>query len=112
MVNETDFTRDVSISDFTKTTFDETWKTINGKNPLVRNHYNEYKFKVSKLNSENDFYEVVFRLYDDGFAYRYIFPNEAIPDSLFIAKELTQLNFKNDFTYWAYQVENTQFGSD
>ena len=110
LVNETDFTRDVSISDFTKTTFDETWKTINGKNPTVRNHYNEYKFKVSKIEFSNDFYEVVFRLFDDGFAYRYIFPIDSISDSLLISNELTKLNFKNDFTYWSYQVEQHNLG--
>ncbi|RLD80056.1 MAG: hypothetical protein DRJ10_07940, partial [Bacteroidetes bacterium] len=110
LVNETDFTRDISISDIVETMFDETWKTVNGKNPLVRNHYNEYQFKISKLDSKSDFYKVIFRLFDDGFAYRYIFPNEAISDSIFIAKELTKLKFKNDFTYWAYQVEKHNLG--
>lgn len=110
LVNETDFTKNVSISDVKKTTFDETWKTINGKNPLVRNHYNEYQFKISKSDTENDFYNVVFRLYDGGFAYRYIFPNKAISDAVIIAKELTKLNFKNDFTYWSYQIEKHNLG--
>lgn len=110
LVNKTNFTKNVSISNITKTKFDETWKTINGKNSTVRNHYNEYKFEVSQLGVENDFYEIVFRLFDGGFAYRYIFPKEAISDTVIIAKELTNLNFKNDFTYWSYQVEKHNLG--
>ena len=109
-VNETNFTENVTVTGFTENEFDETWTTINGKQPTVRNHYNEYRFKISKPDAVQQYYEIIFRLYDKGFAYRYIFPSDAIKDSLIIEKELTELNFKNDFKYWAYNGENNNLG--
>ena len=109
-VNETNFTENVSFTDFTENEFDETWTTINGKQPTVRNHYKEYRFKVSKTNTVQQFHEIIFRLYDKGFAYRYNFPSDAVKDSLLIKKELTELNIKDDFKYWAYNGENNNLG--
>ncbi len=110
VVNNTDFTKEVSITDFKKSKFDETWETVNGKFLTVRNHYNEYKLKVSKTESANLFYEIIFRLYDDGFAYRYNFPDDAILDSTLINKELTELSFIDEYKYWAYNGERHNLG--
>ena len=108
--NEINFTENVTFTDFSKNEFNETWKTINGKQPTIRNHYNEYKLNVGKVDDPQKFYEIIFRLYDDGFAYRYNFPSDAIKDSLLVSKELTELNFKNDFKYWAYNGEKHNLG--
>ncbi len=109
-VNGTNFTDAVSITDFSNSEFDDTWNTVNGKFLTVRNHYNEYKMKVSKTDNPQQFYEIIFRLYDEGFAYRYNFPADAVKDSMLIDNELTELSFKNDFTYWAYNGERHNLG--
>lgn len=109
-VNETNFTENVSFTDFYKDEFDETWTTINGKQQTIRNYYNEYKVKVGKIDNPQQFYEIIFRLYNKGFAYRYNFPSDAVHDSLLVNKELTELNFKNDFNYWAYNGERHNLG--
>ncbi|MCD4723262.1 MAG: sulfatase-like hydrolase/transferase [Bacteroidales bacterium] len=109
-VNETDFTKDVSITNFSENEYDETWTTINGKQPTVRNYYKEYKFKLENIKSGNEFYEIIFRLYNDGFAYRYHFPKQDSFDILTLSKELTRINFSDDFTYWAYNGENNNLG--
>ena len=109
-VNETDFTKDVAIADVVENEFDETWTTINGKQPIVRNHYKEYKFKIKNIKSGSGFYKIIFRLYNDGFAYRYHFPEQPAFDSVRFLKELTKLNFTNDFTWWAYNGEQNNLG--
>jgi alpha-glucosidase len=109
-VNEINFTKNVSYLNFTKAQFDETWTTVIGKQPTVRNYYNEYKFHVAKNNEKQKFYEIIYRLYDNGFAYRYNFPSDAIGDSILIEKELTALHVNGDFTYWAYNGENHNLG--
>ena len=109
-VNETNFTDNVSFTDFSKNEFDETWTTINGKQQTIHNHYNEYKINVGKIDTPQQFYEVIFRLYDNGFAYRYNFPSEAVIDSSLVNEELTELNFKHDFKYWAYNGERHNLG--
>ena len=109
-VNETNFTENVFFTDFSKNEFDETWPTINGKQLTVHNHYNEFIMNVGKMDNPQQFYEIIFRLYANGFAYRYNFPSGAVKDSILIKKELTELNFKDDFTYWAYNGENHNLG--
>lgn len=109
-VMETNFTKNVSLSGFSKKEVDETWKTINGKQSSVRNHYNEYTFKVETVDDPQQFYNIIFRLYDDGFAYRYSFRKEAVRDNLLINKELTTINFNQDYTYWATNGEHHNLG--
>ena len=109
-VDETNYSENVSYLDLTKTEFDEIWTTVNGKQPTVRNYYNEYKLRVAKTKDEKKFHEIIFRIYDKGFAYRYNFPSEAIGDSLKIKKELTELYVTGDFKYWAYNGESHNMG--
>ena len=109
LVNEINFTENVSFSEYSKRVFDETWTTVNGKQASVLNHYNEYKLKIKK-NDSPEFHEIIFRISDNGFAYRYNFSSDAINDSIFIKEELTELNCKDDFKYWAYNRENHNVG--
>nr|WP_319999145.1 glycoside hydrolase family 97 N-terminal domain-containing protein [uncultured Draconibacterium sp.] len=109
-VTNYNFTENVSLSGFSKKEFNETWTTINGKQSSVRNHYNEYAITVEAVNDPQQFYSIIFRLYDDGFAYRYSFPEGAVRDSLMINKELTNINFNRDFTYWATNGERHNLG--
>ena len=109
-VNGTDFTGGIAVADIQKSEFDETWNTVNGKQRKVRNHYTELKLKVQKKEEPQKFYEIIFRVYNDGFAYRYNFPNEAVKSNVLIEDELTDLQFADDFTYWTYNVENNNIG--
>ncbi len=109
MVDSIDFTSDVLISDFEESTFDDTWETVNGKNKFVRNHYNQYSFVLNKPTMPDFIYRLIFRCYDEGFAYRYVLENKTL-DSIRINKEVTELKFSNDFSYWAYNDEQPNLG--
>ncbi|WP_339902553.1 glycoside hydrolase family 97 N-terminal domain-containing protein [uncultured Cyclobacterium sp.] len=109
-INGLSFAEHVSFRDFEQIEVDETWETIIGKQRTVNNHYNEYKWQVATTGPSPQFYEIVFRLYNKGFAYRYKFPSEAIQDSIKIDQELTSLNFEEDYTYWAYNGEKHNVG--
>ena len=109
-VNGNDFSQNVVIQDFRTSSQDETWTTVNGKNPTVRNHYNEYEFSVTKADASEKVYKMAFRVFDEGFAYRYVFPTEAIHDSIHISGETTALKFMDDFQYWAYNGEHHNAG--
>jgi len=69
---------------------DETWEQPWGENRLVRDHHNSLTawfhqpyFQGRKLGLE-------FRLYDDGVAFRYIFPAQDTLKTLKIVDELTE----------------------
>ncbi len=108
--NDVNYIENVSLSNYTKSTFDETWITVNGKQPTVRNHYNECTFNVVKTDNQDSYYQITFRVYDDGFAYRYSFVSGIDGGHVNIEEELTKLNFDGDFTYWAYNGERHNLG--
>ncbi|TLX71269.1 glycoside hydrolase family 97 protein [Labilibacter sediminis] len=109
-IDSSDYTKNISVLDYTTSTLDDTWTTVNGKQKTIRNHYNEYLITVSKSNEQFPDYQIIFRLYNDGFAYRYQLHSKAPKDSTLIKHELTKLNFKNDYTYWAYNGERHNLG--
>jgi alpha-glucosidase len=81
----------------------EIWETINGKNKEVLNEYNLYTFDL--LNNVNEKLTLEIRLYDRGFAYRFLIPEingKKIEDS--------RIQFSEDLTFWAYNGENHNVG--
>lgn len=109
-VNGENFIEGVELSVITETEVNEDWSTINGKNIRIRNHYNEYVFQCKREGNDTLWYELIFRLYDDGFAYRYNFPGEAVNGSVLVNSELTSLLFYPDFTHWSYNGEHHNAG--
>ena len=111
IVDETDFSKNVKIIKFRKSKFDETWKTVNDKNRFVRNNYNECILNIKHKIKQKLSYELIVRCYDDGFAYRYSLNNSG-NDTLNLKSELTNLHFKNDFTFWAFNGEKHNIGPE
>ncbi|KSA12205.1 glycoside hydrolase family 97 protein [Maribacter dokdonensis] len=108
-LGEIDLTQNVDISEVTYKTYDNTWSTVNGKQPTVKNSYNEYTCKVVSNTNNNVGYNIQFRMYNDGFAFRYHFP-KILGDSLTIQQELTKLNIQQEYTYWSYNGERHNLG--
>lgn len=95
--------QNVKIAGNKTSAFNDTWETINGKNLKVLNEYNLYNFKLR--NESGKEFNLEIRLYDAGFAYRFIFP-EGIGN----VHENSTIQFGDDFTFWAYNGENHNVG--
>jgi alpha-glucosidase len=79
--------------------FNSVWKPIWGKRAVVPDIYNEFTLDVKV-------YQIIVRAYNDGIAFRYVFPKEkAIAD-------LTQFNFSGDYTAWYYNGESANIGPE
>lgn len=106
------------LVDVQTSSFDEVWQPVWGEEANIRNHYNELAVTL-----EQDFYLdhegkrvdkptvmiIRFRLYDDGLAFRYEFPQEIqnsefrIQNSLvtfWLTDELTEFCLTGDHTAW------------
>ena len=81
----------------------ETWETVNGKNAVVLNEYNLYAFDLESNINEPLTLEV--RLYDKGFAYRFL-----IPETTGKKTEVSRIQFTEDLAFWAYNGENHNVG--
>lgn len=86
-----------------KSFYSEKWKTINGKNKEVLNEFNLHKLTVK--NADEALCELEFRLYDKGFAWRFLFPENT--DKI---EDKTSINFSEDLTFWAYNGEYHNIG--
>ena len=91
------FIHDLDFRDFEKTVISEQYKSIAGKRKMNVVNANEYTFKFT--NSENSEIEIIFRIFNDGVAFKYNFP--ARDKSLYmIREEHTSFNFPESGIAW------------
>lgn len=92
--------------------YDETWEQVWGEKQFIRNHYNEMKVHLSEEHDESRRMTLVFRVYDDGIAFRYEIPGQAHVDTLVIMDELTGFALTGDHRSWyidAYQWNRFEY---
>jgi glucan 1,4-alpha-glucosidase len=85
----------------TKTiSFTETWEMPWGEQRFVENTYNELKAEFREKSALKRRFDVVFRVYDDGIGFRYVFPEQPNMDEVFIAEENTFFNLNGNHKCW------------
>ncbi|QEE50867.1 glycoside hydrolase family 97 protein [Flavobacterium alkalisoli] len=105
-----DLSKDFELVDVQTSTHDDTWEQVWGEKKNIRNHYNEMVVKLQSKEKHN--LEIQFRAFDDGVAFRYVFPKQNIKDSIFIMDEVTAFNLKEDGKAWwipAYQENRYEY---
>lgn len=105
------------ILDSKTTSFNESWKPVLGEQSSIKNHYNE--LSVSLLNKETKVkMNIIFRVFDEGVAFRYDFPKQAELNYFIISDEVTQFNLtENNKVFWLlgdfdsneYEYNETKF---
>ena len=93
------------------TTFDETWKQVWGEKQEIRNHYNQLVVELKEQAEPHRVLKVEFRVFDDGVALRYLYPQQGESD-LVIMDELTEFNLAQDGQAWwipAYQDNRYEY---
>ncbi|MFV5697234.1 glycoside hydrolase family 97 protein [Flavobacterium sp. ZT3R17] len=98
--NNENFSSNFKITGVKKSTFDETWKQVWGEKKNIRNHYNQLVVKLQQKNKQKRKLEIQFRAFDDGIAFRYVYPKQGTKDSIFIMDEKTTFNLKEDGKAW------------
>ena len=92
--------RNLSVTGSETRSFDETWTQPWGERTRVRNHFNELRVHIKETKPLARGFDVVFRVFDDGFGFRYEFADQPNLHTLSIAEELTQFNLAQDGTAW------------
>lgn len=105
------------ILDSKTSSFNESWKPVLGEQSSIKNHYNE--LTVSLLNKETKVkMNIIFRVFDEGLAFRYDFPKQAELNYFIISDEVTQFNLtENNKVFWLpgdfdsneYEYNETKF---
>lgn len=81
-------------------TFNESWKPVLGEQANIVNHYNE--LTVSLIQKETNVkMNIIFRVFDEGIAFRYDFPKQNELNYFIISDEVTQFNLtENNKVFW------------
>ena len=91
-----------------RSSVDETWNQVWGEDETVRNHYNELVVDFKEKSGSQRLMKVVFRVFNDGFGFRYILPNQ--PDKEFcVMDELTEMNLAHDAKAWSIPSNHTEY---
>ena len=89
---------------------DTIWHPVIGKNSTVRDHYNEYRIHLSARGGQLRRLDIIFRLYDEGVALRYLVPQQEGPDTFTIMADRTSWHFLQAPTWWAANGERANLG--
>lgn len=91
---------DFRVVAFARATKDETWRQPWGEEVDVRNHYNELTMKLAQKKGLQRQLNIVFRVFDDGMGFRYVFPEQKQLKDFVITDEATEFCFKGDPEAW------------
>ena len=81
--------------------FDETWEPVWGETSHIRNHYLQYRARMQQKKPAGLLLDIVFRLFEEGVAFRYDFPLQPNLKYFSITEERTQFNLTGDHkTFW------------
>ena len=88
------------ILDSKTATFNESWKPVLGEQASIVNHYNELTIGLVSKESKVKM-NIIFRVFDEGVAFRYDFPRQAELNYFIISDESTQFNLtENNKVFW------------
>ncbi|TRX36052.1 glycoside hydrolase family 97 protein [Flavobacterium sp. ZT3R18] len=82
------------------TVFSESWKPVLGEKANILNQYNELTISLQQKET-NVKMNVIFKLYNEGIAFRYDFPKQENLNYFIISDEVSQFNLTEDYkTFW------------
>ena len=90
-----------------RTSVDDTWTQPWGEFETTRNNYNE--LKVNFRENTGRPMQVVFRVFNDGFGFRYILPDYNKGKEYCINDELTEITLAHDAKGWSIPSNHTEY---
>jgi alpha-glucosidase len=106
------FSGALKITDSELSSFDQSWKPVWGQFSEYRNHYNELTLDVAEVAVPHRKMQIIFRAYDDGIAFRYVFPQQDGLKDVNIKNELSEVSVISDTPVAWYPASSTTLYND
>jgi alpha-glucosidase len=90
------------LSDPRRASVDRTWEQPWGEQRLIRDRHAELRVTFSTAGEHSPPFDVVFRVFDDGFGFRYAFNRIPAGETVAIRDELTEFRLVGDWDAWWY----------
>ena len=95
-----DLTSNFTIENSNTTMFNETWKPVMGEQTNIVNHYNELFISLIQSTTQKRI-NIIFKVFDEGVAFRYDFPKQKELNYFIISDEVSEFNLnENHKTFW------------
>lgn len=93
-----------------KRSCDEIWEQVWGEERFARNNYNELALTYQEKEADKRIIRIVFRVFDDGFAFRYEFPEQSNLKHFVILSEDSEITLPTSLsnsTIWSQKANGT-----
>ena len=100
MTDQDKLERRLAITGATRSEHDSTWEQPWGERRYVRDHHNQLTVRFEEDSDDKRKFGITFRVFDDGVAFRYVFDDPSMGETVRIADELTEFKFASDGTAW------------
>jgi alpha-glucosidase len=91
------------VSDARRTAVDQSWEQPWGEQRVIRDRHAELEVTLSGADAAaTEPYDLIVRVFDDGFGFRYQFNRIAADRDVAILDELTEFRLADDFDAWWY----------
>lgn len=88
------------IDSVKNSSFNESWKPVLGEQASIVNHYNELTVSLIQKGTQIKM-NIIFRVFDEGVAFRYDFPKQKDLNYFIISDEVSQFNLtENNKVFW------------
>ena len=98
--------KDVQILEVKKDSFDTTYSPVYGIKKEVRDNYNRVTISLKEKRTPEVLFDVVFRVYNDGVGFRYVFPEQKSLGEFAIVSENSQFHFIDNHNAYALQLKS------
>jgi alpha-glucosidase len=88
------------------------WETVWGERSIVSDHFNELTLQLQEQSDTKRRVDMVFRVYDDGLGFRYVFPKQPNLTDFIIDEEFTEFAFAQNYQSWwipAYRNQRYEY---
>jgi len=97
---------DVGLASSSTRSEDSTWENRLGKRRIVENRYRELTLLLNERSAKDRTFQVIFRVFDDGVAFRYVLMSQPGMRDFVLEQELTEFRFPADATCWTGSHED------
>ena len=107
--NQPAFGDGLAVTGSERATTDQTWTPVWDQYDEIRNHHEELRIGLEESSDPGRSLTLAVRAFDDGAAFRYVFPEDSGFGDFVITGERTQFAFEGDHTSWWIQNDYNSY---
>jgi alpha-glucosidase len=107
----TNWAENLTVDRTVDTTVNTTWFPVYGERSVVRDHYNQRTIIIKKTNSSYERLHLIVRVYNEGVAFRYYFPEDSQRGGSYITvdDEKTDFHFQPGAVCWFFPYAQSAY---